>query len=91
MSEQSLPVVVKRRPGGGRPVGVKGQTSNQTRENIVQVFEELGGVDAFVRWVKKSRANETLFYTRIYPKLIRSGVSRDSGGVIANAISVRFI
>jgi hypothetical protein len=47
MSDKSLPVVVKRRPGGGRPVGVKGQTSNQTRENIVQVFEELGGVDAF--------------------------------------------
>jgi hypothetical protein len=37
---------------------------------IAEAAEQLGGVDGLVAWTKKSPEHETIFWSRIYPRLI---------------------
>jgi hypothetical protein len=40
------------------------------REDIMDVFSDLGGTSAMLTWVKASTANERIFYSIILPKVI---------------------
>ena len=39
-------------------------------EIIGLVFEARGGVDGMADWVRQSERNESLFYSKIFPKLL---------------------
>lgn len=56
------------RAGAGRPKGVPNKMSRQVKENIVTVFEELGGAEEMKNWAKRDERNLTEFY-RIYSRL----------------------
>jgi hypothetical protein len=54
----------------GRPKGSSNRITNLAKEAIQMAFDQLGGVEALVAWVKKDDANAFAFYTKVYPKLL---------------------
>ena len=66
--EQSKSTWGGSRAGAGRPKGATNKIPKQVKENIVEVFEELGGLEAMVDWAKSDPKNQTEFY-RFYARL----------------------
>ena len=54
----------------GRPKGARNKITNLAKEAIQMAFDQLGGVDALVEWVKADKANAFAFYTKVYPRLL---------------------
>ncbi|MHB8455358.1 MAG: hypothetical protein ACYDDO_11840 [Acidiferrobacterales bacterium] len=54
------------RKTGGRTSGTPNKLSTNTRENIVEVFTKMGGVEGMAQWASE---NKSQFYT-IYAKLL---------------------
>jgi len=55
---------------GGRKIGARNLYSRAVRWIISEAAHQVGGVDRLVAWVKESEANETLFWTQIWPRLL---------------------
>lgn len=63
-----------------RPKGSKNRIAQSVKQNIEQVFQKLGGVDAMVKWAQQEK-NHTEFY-RIYARLLpHEVVGKDNGPV----------
>lgn len=60
-----------KRGNPGRQKGSKNKSS--PKAIFMKVFEDVGGVDAFVAWVKKSNRNRSLFY-QMYAKMLPTNV-----------------
>jgi hypothetical protein len=75
------------RVGAGRPKGVPNKVSRQVKENIISVFEELGGREAMTEWAKRDERNMTEFY-RMYTRMapIEQKISGDAENPIQMAI-----
>jgi len=75
------------RAGAGRPKGVPNKVSRQVKENIISVFEELGGREAMTEWAKRDERNMTEFY-RMYTKMapIEQKITGDAENPIQMAI-----
>ena len=56
------------RAGAGRPKGATNKIPKQVKENIVAVFDELGGLEEMVNWAKSDPKHQTEFY-RFYGRL----------------------
>ena len=54
----------------GQPKGARDKLGNEAKAAILAAFERLGGIDRLVEWVEKDPANETLYWTRIFTKLL---------------------
>lgn len=70
---------------GGRPKGAVNKTTAKAKEAFQLAFEELGGVDAMVKWAKRDPDNLRLFYS-LYSKLIPVDVQTD--GEKVNALTI---
>ena len=57
------------RAGAGRPKGATNKIPRVAKENIIQVFDQLGGVDGMVAWATKDEKNQSEFY-KIYARLL---------------------
>ena len=64
------PMAVRRPKTGGRVKGTPNKRRAMAREQIEEVFEKLGGTEAFARWVESNDETRKLFYVRIWPKLL---------------------
>ena len=75
------------RVGAGRPKGVPNKVSRQVKENIISVFEELGGREAMTEWALRDERNMTEFY-RMYTRMapIEQKISGDAENPIQMAI-----
>lgn len=62
-----------REPGPGRPKGTPNKTSKTAKENIMAVFEGMGGTITMQAW---ANANRSDFY-KIYGRLIPTDVKID--------------
>ena len=60
-----------KRFGAGRPRGSLNLISKNIRENIIEVFNKIGGIDEFANWAKKNEKNKTEFY-KLYSRLASS-------------------
>lgn len=65
-----------KRDGAGRPVGVPNKLSATVKDNVIQVFEAIGGVENMALWAAE---NQTQFYN-LYTKLLPLQVSGEGGG-----------
>jgi hypothetical protein len=76
------------RAGAGRPKGSTNKIPRVAKENIIQAFEELGGVDGLVNWAKTDPKNQGDFY-KIYGRLlpIENNISGADGEDIKMVIS----
>ena len=61
--------------GGGRALGTPNKVSAQAKDNIVEVFQRLGGVTEMTKWARK---NKDTFYTKLYARLIPKDVSHSA-------------
>lgn len=57
---------------GGRKKGVPNKVSTTVKENVIQVFQQLGGAKAMAEWAKE---NPTHFYN-LYAKLLPQDVHK---------------
>jgi hypothetical protein len=48
--------------GPGRPVGSKNKVPANLRDDLVTVYEKLGGIQGMVEWAKAKEGNRALFY-----------------------------
>lgn len=65
------------RAGAGRPKGAQNKLSKSVKECLAAAAEELGGVERVVAWAKEDPANERIFWSQMYTKLIAASGSKD--------------
>jgi len=54
--------------GTGRKPGAKNRVGKKVRETVLNVFDRLGGEDAFLRWARENRDMFYKFYMRMMPQ-----------------------
>jgi hypothetical protein len=74
-----------KREGAGRPLGVPNKLSATVKDNIITVFDDIGGIEQMSAWAKE---NKTQFYN-MYAKLLPLQVTGEGGGPLTVEI-VRF-
>ena len=62
------------KPARGRPKGAKNKLSRLAKDNIAAVYENLGGVEGHVKFLRTHLRALERFYTEVYPKLLTQGV-----------------
>lgn len=72
-----------KREKAGRPLGSPNKLSGTVKENIVQVFDDIGGLSFMADWAKE---NPNQFFN-IYSKLLPLQVSGEGGGAVLLTIS----
>ena len=50
------------RGGPGRPMGSKNKVPANLRDDLITVYEKLGGIQGMVEWAKAKEGNRALFY-----------------------------
>ena len=50
------------RGGPGRPMGSKNKVPANLREDLITVYEQLGGIQGMVEWAEAKEGNRALFY-----------------------------
>lgn len=63
---------------GGRKKGVTNKVNAEVKDNIIAVFNKIGGIDNMAAWAQK---NSTEFY-RLYGRLIPTDVNASHDGKI---------
>ena len=76
------------RAGAGRPKGATNRIPRVAKENIIQVFDQLGGVDGMVAWATKDDKNKGEFY-KIYARLLP--IESNISGIDGDAIDINVI
>jgi hypothetical protein len=74
------------RPGSGRKKGTPNKLSMTVKENVIEVFQQIGGTTAMVTWAKdpKNQSEFYKIYTRLLP--IEAQVSGVDGGAIEHVV-----
>ncbi len=67
-----------KREGAGRPSGVPNKLSATVKDNIIDVFDSIGGVETMAVWANE---NKTQFFN-LYAKLLPLQVTGENGGPI---------
>ena len=55
---------------GGRKAGTPNHLTQAAKDVIAQVARDMGGADRMLAWAQQDPANERLFWSNIYPKLL---------------------
>jgi hypothetical protein len=55
---------------GGRAKGTPNRLSGTARAVIAEAADQLGGVDGLVAWAQSSPEHRTIFWSRVYPRLV---------------------
>lgn len=76
------------RAGAGRPKGSTNNLSRQVKENIVDVFEMLGGKDAMAQWATSDEKNLTEFY-RLYTRM--APIEQKVTGDLENPVAIKVV
>ncbi len=64
------------RKTGGRTKGTPNKVSGTVKDNVIEVFEGIGGIATMMEWAKQ---NQTEFY-RLYARLLTREVAGASDG-----------
>jgi hypothetical protein len=81
----------EKRPRQGRPKGVQNKTTQEAKNAIALVAKGLGGSDRMLAWVQEDPANEKLFWSSIYPKLLPLQVANADGESFKTTRTVEFV
>ena len=54
----------------GRPRGSSNRITNEAKRAILMAFDKIGGAQRLADWIRKDPANETTFWTKIFPRLL---------------------
>lgn len=78
-----------KRPGSGRKPGVPNKISSTVKQNVIEVFQNLGGVDHMTKWALE---NPNQFYN-IYAKILptQTEISGADGSALPIGIGITFV
>lgn len=78
--------------GKGRKPGSENKMTKTAKDAIAAAAEFLGGAERLGKWAKEDPANERVFWSTIYPKLLPLQVTGEGGGpvqIIASSLDER--
>jgi hypothetical protein len=79
------------KPGPGRPAGTPNKIGAQVKENLIDVFELLGGKIAMTEWARENRTEFYKLYARLMPTQVMATVEFRDASEYSDAELVRFI
>ncbi|WP_175740018.1 hypothetical protein [Burkholderia ambifaria] len=59
-----------KRANAGRPAGAPNKMTMDVKQSIERVAEGLGGAEGMLAWAKSDKANERIFWSNIYPRIL---------------------
>ena len=80
MADSKVQANTKRKPpnaGKGRPKGSKNKTTAIAKDAIEAAAQGLGGAARIVKWAQEDPANERVFWSQMYTKLLPLQVKAD--------------
>jgi len=78
-----------KRPGSGRKAGVPNKLSATAKQNVIDVFEQLGGVDHMTKWAQENPNNFYNIYSKIMPT--QTEIGGIDGSDLPISIGIRFV
>ena len=67
---------------GGRKPGVHNVLTRDVKEAIVEAADRLGGVHRLTMWAQESDANERIFWSQMYTKILPKEIKAEVAGEI---------
>ena len=67
-----------RKKTGGRVAGTPNRVSCAVRDNVVNVFNKIGGEEGLAEWAKENRTEYYRLWGRLLPKQINSDISTET-------------
>jgi hypothetical protein len=64
--------------GGGRKPGTPNKVGRESKINITEVFDLLGGAVGMAKWARSSKERLDMFYHDIYPRLLPVQVNAET-------------
>jgi hypothetical protein len=87
--EENLSSHGGKRPGSGRKAGVPNKLSATAKQNVIEVFEQLGGVDHMKQWAIDNPNNFYNIYAKILPT--QTEIGGIDGSDLPLSIGIRFV
>jgi len=87
--EENLSSHGGKRPGSGRKAGVPNKLSATAKQNVIEVFEQLGGVDHMKQWAIDNPNNFYNIYAKILPT--QTEIGGIEGSDLPLSIGIRFV
>jgi len=87
--EENLSSHGGKRPGSGRKAGVPNKLSATAKQNVIEVFEQLGGVDHMKQWAIDNPNNFYNIYAKILPT--QTELSGPDGSELPLGIGISFV
>jgi len=78
-----------KRENSGRKAGVPNKLSSTVKENVIAVFEQLGGVDHMTKWAQENPNNFYNIYSKIMPT--QTEIGGIDGSDLPISIGIRFV
>jgi hypothetical protein len=87
--EENLSSHGGKRPGSGRKAGVPNKLSATAKQNVIEVFEQLGGVDHMKQWAIDNPNNFYNIYAKILPT--QTEIGGIDGSELPIGIGITFV
>ena len=78
-----------RREGSGRKPGSLNKISSTVKQNVIDVFDKIGGIDAMASWATDNRSEYYRIYSRLAP--VSQEVSGPDGTELPLGIGITFV
>lgn len=75
---------------GGRQKGTPNKSTQEAKDVIAFVAQGLGGAPGMLQWANDDEKNATIFWERIFPKLLPLTVSGDKDNPLKTVIELTF-
>ena len=87
--EENLSKHGGRREGSGRKPGVPNKLSATVKQNVIEVFEQLGGIEHMKQWAIDNPNNFYNIYAKILPT--QTEISGADGSALPIGIGITFV
>lgn len=78
-----------KREGSGRKAGVPNKLSSTVKDNVIAVFDALGGIDHMATWASENPNNFYNIYAKILP--IQQEIGGIDGSSIPLSVGISFV
>ena len=63
---------------GGRVAGTPNKISGAVRDNVINVFNKIGGEEEMARWAKDNQTEFYRMYSKLLPRQVNSEISTET-------------
>jgi len=77
--------------GPGRPAGVPNKIGALVKQNIITVFEGIGGTKSMINWARRNKTEFYKLYARLVPTQVMATVEIRDASEYSDAELARFI